>query len=77
MKEISLHRQLFTVDDWHELPEGHLELLDGCIRLGGDGEMLLKALLVNNGLIEVVRHAPPALWKEAIRSVYGEDSIAT
>ena len=74
MRDVSLHEQLFTLNEWDELPEGQLELIDGYIMLGGGREALLKALLVNNGLIEVVRHAPPELWLEAIRAVYGEKS---
>ena len=29
-------------------------------------------LLVNEGLLEAVRLAPPALWREAIGQVYGD-----
>ena len=76
MRDVSLHEHLFTLNEWNELPEGHLELIDGYITLGCDREALLKALLVNNGLIEVVRHAPLELWLEAIRAVYGDGGVA-
>ncbi|MCX6022625.1 MAG: hypothetical protein NTZ05_13020 [Chloroflexi bacterium] len=53
-----------------------LELLDGYLIHGPDWSEgrrdLLMLLLVNEGLVEAVRLAPPELWRAALRQVYGE-----
>lgn len=57
----------FTVEELLALEEIKLELLDGV--LTGDVDMrraLLRALLANVGLREVVRMAPAELWREAL-----------
>ena len=52
-----------------ELSDGYL--IHGPRYLEGRRDLLML-LLVNQGLLEAVRLAPPELWREAIRQVYGD-----
>jgi hypothetical protein len=60
-----------TLEEYYDLDEVRIELLDGYI---GDSDMrikLLRALIVNEGLISTVRLAPPQVWREALRKSDG------
>ncbi len=66
---VALDPQPLTSDWWDDFPEMKLEYLDGV--LCGDRPRratLLRALLVNMGLREVVRLAPRELWLQALES---------
>ena len=56
-----------TLEEYDDLEEVKLELYHGYL---GDAEMrtkLLRALIVNEGLIRTVQLAPPHVWREALR----------
>lgn len=69
-----------NVEEYHEHAPEKFELLAGYLFSGpADPEprhRLLALLLVNVGLVEAVRLAPEALWREALRSVYGTGGSA-
>lgn len=65
-----------TIDEYHDGTPEKLELLGGYISGGEYSEerrALLRLLLVNEGLIEAVKLAPPGLWREALERVYGRE----
>jgi hypothetical protein len=68
-----------TVDLYEPLTPKKLELLDGYIigppdwpECSEERRNLLSLLMVNEGLLEVVRLAPPELWRTALQQVYGD-----
>jgi len=65
-----------TMDQYHAYAPEKFELWDGYLFLPGDypepRRQLLQLLLVNVGLLEAVRYAPEARWREALERVYGE-----
>jgi hypothetical protein len=68
--EIKREPQPVTLTEWRALPDCSLELLDGEIIDGGPArEAVLKLLLANVGLDQVVRLAPAAVWREALDAV--------
>ena len=65
-----------TLDQYHALTPEKLELWEGYLIDPPDyveqRRNLLLLLLVNEGLLEAVRLAPPERWRAALRQVYGE-----
>lgn len=63
-----------TFDEYRELTPEKLELLSGYLISPPDEpeerRRLLAILLVNLGLVEVVKLAPEALWREALGRAY-------
>ncbi len=70
--------QRITLEQYHELTPEKLELWQGFLidppDYPDDRRNLLLLLLVNEGLLQAVRLAPPHRWREALRQVYGDDS---
>ncbi len=68
--------QRITMKQYQELTPEKLELYGGYLIAPADDpedrRNLLSLLLVNEGLLEAVRMAPPEQWREALRQVYGE-----
>lgn len=64
-----------TMDQYYAYAPEKFELLEGYLFLPADypelRRQLLKLLLVNVGLLEVVRSAPEARWREALKRGYG------
>ena len=71
-----LERQPINGDQYMAFTPEKLELSEGYLihgpRYPKGRRDLLMLLLVNQGLLEAVRLAPPQLWREAIRQVYGD-----
>lgn len=71
--DLEPHR--LTLDEYHTCTVEHLELLDGYLCDGPPPSErrreLLHLLLLNVGLLEVVRLAPEERWREAMRQIYG------
>ena len=71
-----LEPRSITLDQYHAFTPEKLELWQGyLIDPPGYVEQrrnLLLLLLVNEGLLEAVRLAPPERWRAALRQVYGE-----
>ncbi|HJU05886.1 MAG TPA: hypothetical protein VJ692_12115 [Nitrospiraceae bacterium] len=70
-----LEGRRLTREEYDALTPERLELLDGFL-CGGqedhdDRMSLLKALAINEGLLTLVRLAPPGKWHEALRRTYG------
>ena len=65
-----------TLDQYHALTPEKLELWEGYLIDPPDyveqRRNLLLLLLVNEGLLEAVRLAPPERWRAALKQVYGE-----
>lgn len=65
-----------TIEEYYALTPEKLELLEGYLISGPDypeeRRDLLLLLLVNEGLLQAVRLAPPERWRAALRQVYGE-----
>ena len=65
-----------TMDEYHAYTPEKLELIEGYLIHSPDHPEqrrdLLLLLLVNEGLAEAVRLAPPDAWRAALRAVYGE-----
>ncbi|MGH7233567.1 MAG: hypothetical protein ACREJU_19730 [Nitrospiraceae bacterium] len=64
-----------TREEYYALTPERLELLDGFL-CGGpedhkDRLSLLRALVINEGLLALVRLASPDMWREALRRAYG------
>ena len=70
-----LHPRPLNVDEYRALAPEKIELLDGWVFGTPDyPEERVKAIrtvLINIGLLEVVRHAPAELWREALDRAYG------
>ena len=70
-----LERRPITMDEYYAFTPEKLELLSGYLISGPDypeeRRNLLLLLLVNEGLLEAVRLAPPERWRAALRQVYG------
>jgi len=64
------------MDQYHALTPEKLELWGGYLidppEYVEQRRNLLLLLLVNEGLLEAVRLAPPEQWRAALREVYGE-----
>lgn len=59
-----------TVQEYYDIGEVKIELIKGYI---GDPEMrakLLRALLINEGLVRIVKLAPPEAWRKAMQQAY-------
>jgi hypothetical protein len=71
-----LEPRRITLAEYHAFTPEKLELLGGYLIGGPDWpeerRNLLLLLLVNEGLLEAVRLAPPERWYAALRQVYGE-----
>jgi hypothetical protein len=74
-----LESRPITLDQYHALTPEKLELIEGYLvgppdwRYSSEKRRnLLLLLLVNEGLLEAVRLAPPELWRAALGQVYGE-----
>ena len=71
-----LEPRAITFEQYFDLTPEKLELVEGYLIDGPDyGERrrnLLLLLLVNEGLLQAVRLAPPERWRAALREVYGE-----
>lgn len=71
-----LEPQAITFNEYEAFTPEKLELIAGYLIDGpNDHEQrrdLLLLLLANEGLVEAVRLAPEARWREAIRRVYGD-----
>ena len=65
-----------TMDEYHALTPEKLELWQGYLIAPPDypdeRRDLLLLLLVNEGLAQAVRLAPPDQWRAALREAYGE-----
>ncbi len=65
-----------NLEQYLELTPEKLELIEGYLISGPqypeERRDLLLLLLVNEGLEEAVRLAPPDAWREALRRVYGD-----
>lgn len=65
-----------TFEQYEALTPEKLELWQGYLigppDYAEERRNLLSLLLVNEGLIEAVRLAPPERWRAALRQVYGE-----
>ena len=68
--------QRITYEQYDAFTPEKLELFEGYLIDAPDYHEerrdLLMLLLVNEGLMEAVRLAPEAQWREAIRRVYGD-----
>ena len=64
-----------TLDEYHAFTPEKLELLSGYLIAPPDWpnerRQLLALLLVNMGLVEAVKLAPEARWREALERAYG------
>ncbi|MBA2446761.1 MAG: hypothetical protein H0V51_01910 [Chloroflexi bacterium] len=71
-----LEPRAITMDQYHALTPEKLELWGGYLidppEYVEQRRNLLLLLLVNEGLLEAVRLAPPEQWRAALREVYGE-----
>ena len=56
-----------TLEEYYDLGEIRLELIDGYIDPPEMRTELLRALIINEGLIRVVRLAPRQAWREALK----------
>jgi hypothetical protein len=65
-----------TLQQYHALTPEKLELWEGYLIDGPDypeqRRNLLALLLLNEGLLQAVRLAPPERWRAALRQVYGD-----
>lgn len=72
-----LQPRRITMDQYQELTPEKLELWQGYLISPPDEPAerrdLLSLLLVNEGLLQAVRLAPPDRWRAALRQVYGDD----
>ncbi len=72
-----LEPRRITMDEYHAFTPEKLELWGGYLIDPPDypeqRRDLLMLLLVNQGLLEAVRLAPPDQWRAALRRVYGDD----
>jgi hypothetical protein len=68
-RPITLEQYLALTPEKLELIEGYL--IDGPA-YAEQRRNLLRLLLVNEGLLQAVRLAPPERWQAALRQVYGE-----
>lgn len=72
--EPGLHPRRLNVDEYHALAPDKVELLDGWVfgtpQFPEERVKAIQTVLINMGLLEVVRHAPLALWREALDRVY-------
>lgn len=70
-----LEHQRINFEQYEAFTPEKLELIEGYLIDGPtyheERRDLLLLLLVNEGLLEAVRLAPEAAWREAIRQVYG------
>ena len=71
-----LEARPITMAQYYGYAPEKFELWDGYLFLPGEypepRRQLLQLLLVNTGLIEAVKLAPEAQWREALARVYGE-----
>ena len=71
-----LEPRRITLDLYEAFTPEKLELFSGYLISGPDypeeRRDLLSLLLVNEGLLQAVRLAPPERWRAALRAVYGE-----
>ena len=71
-----LEPRAITLEQYHELTPEKLELWQGYLidppEYTEQRRDLLLLLLVNQGLLEAVRLAPPERWRAALRQVYGD-----
>lgn len=71
-----LEPRSLTLEQYHALTPEKLELWQGYLIDGPDypeqRRNLLALLLLNEGLLQAVRLAPPERWRAALRQVYGE-----
>lgn len=69
-----LHPRRISVDQYHSYAPERLELIDGYLFYGPAVPEprleLLELLLVNVGLLEVVKLVPEARWREALARAY-------
>ena len=73
----NLTPRLITLDEYHAHAPEKVELIEGFVFTPpeyGAGRECLRLLLVNLGLLEAVRLAPEASWREALRQVYGSSA---
>ena len=70
-----LEGRRLTSEEYYALTPERLELLEGYLCGGADDHKsrldLLRALAINEGLLRLVRLAPPDSWREALRRTYG------
>ncbi|MGH2355964.1 MAG: hypothetical protein ACRDI2_24030 [Chloroflexota bacterium] len=74
-----LEPRRITMDQYQALTPEKLELWQGYLIGPPDSpdsaeqrRNLLSLLLVNEGLLQAIRLAPPERWRDAVRRVYGE-----
>lgn len=69
-----------TIDHYHHHTPEKLELWRGYLIAPQDEpeerRQLLALLLVNEGLVEAVKLAPEARWREALQRAYGAPATA-
>ncbi len=65
-----------TFEQYEALTPEKLELIEGYLIRGPNHSEhrrnLLSLLLLNEGLLQAVRLAPPERWQAALRQVYGD-----
>ena len=75
--EPGLEPRPITLAQYEALTPEKLELFSGFLIDGPEypeeRRNLLSPLLVNEGLLQAVRLAPPEQWRAALRQVYGDD----
>ena len=73
-----LEGRRLTSDEYYSLIPERLELLEGYVCSGAEDHRprldLLRALMLNEGLLSVVRLAPPDRWRQALRQAYGDEA---
>ncbi len=74
-----LESRPITFDQYQALTPEKLELLSGYLIAPADSpeerHRLLALLLVNLGLVEAVKLAPEARWREALDRTYGPSAV--
>ena len=75
LPEPGLEARPITFDEYRALAPEKLELFSGYLidppDTPEDRRQLLALLLVNLGLVEVVKLAPDARWRQALERAYG------
>lgn len=75
LPEADLEPRSITFDEYQALTPEKLELISGYLIAPRDApeerRRLLSLLLVNLGLVEAVKLAPEARWREALERAYG------
>jgi hypothetical protein len=67
---LDLEGRSLTSEEYHALTPERLELIEGYL-CGSAQDRRCRALAINEGLLALVRLAPPHRWREALQRVYG------